>query len=76
MKKRLGEGGKMLINFDKKLYSFKAVKSAVKEYQNLADFDLKQKSKYIQVRLKNINKEVRPIIKDEFCNYILSLMKS
>ncbi len=66
----------MIISFSKNLYNLKAVKSAIKEYQNLADFNLRQKGNYIQVELKNIDKEVRQIIKDEFCNYVIFLMKS
>jgi len=64
-------GKRILINFDKKLYKLKAVKSAIKEYQKLADFNLRQKGNYFQVELKNIDKGVKQIIKDEFCNYVL-----
>jgi len=61
----------MLISFSKKLYKIKAIKLAIKEYQNLANFSLEQKGNYIQVELKDIDKEVEQIIKDEFCNYVL-----
>jgi hypothetical protein len=64
------------ISFNKDLYPLKAIKAAIKEYQELADFSLKKKEGYIQVELKNINKGFKPIIKDEFCNYVLFLMKS
>lgn len=66
----------MLIKFDKKLYSLKAVKSAVKKYRDLADFDLKQRKNCIEVNLGNIDKDVINAIKDEFCNYVLYSMKS
>lgn len=62
---------RILINFDKKLYPLKAIKLAIKEYQKLANFNLVQNKKYIQVELKNIDKDVKEIIKDEFCNYVL-----
>lgn len=65
----------MLIRFDKKLYSLKAVKSAIKKYRNLADFGLKQKKNRIEVNLENIDKDVNNVIKDEFCNYVLYSMK-
>lgn len=61
----------MLISFNKKLYKLKAIKLAIKEYRNLANFNLKQKGNYIQVELKDIDKEVKQVIKDEFCNYVL-----
>lgn len=76
MSKNSDETEKIIIKFNKNLYNLKAIKSAIKEYQKLADFNLSQKGNYIQVELKNIDKEIRQIIKDEFCNYILSLMKS
>ena len=63
------------INFNKNLYQLKAIKAAIKEYQELADFNLKKKRDYIQVELKNIDRDLKGIIKDEFCNYVLSLMK-
>jgi len=75
MKGKSANPENILISFDKKLYNLKAIKLAIKEYQNLANFSFRQKNNYIQVELKNIDKEVRPIIKDEFCNYVLSLMR-
>lgn len=76
MSKNSDKTEKIIIKFNKNLYNLKAIKSAIKEYQKLADFNLSQKGNYIQVELKNIDKEIRQIIEDEFCNYILSLMKS
>lgn len=65
----------IFIIFNKRLYKIKAIKLAIKEYQNLANFSFKQKENYIYVKLENIDKEVKKIIKDEFCNYVLFLMK-
>lgn len=66
----------MLIKFDKKIYKVRAIKLAIKEYRNLADFSLRQKKDCIEVEIKNIDKDIKDIIKDEFCNYVLFLMKS
>ena len=66
----------MSINFNKKLYTLKAIKSAIKAYKGLAKFSLKDKKKYIIVDLKNIDKDVQPVIKDEFCNYVLAELRS
>lgn len=66
----------MVIKFNKKIYSLKAIKLAIKDYQELADFNLEKKGKYIQVKLTKIDKEFKSVIKEEFCNYILSLMKT
>jgi hypothetical protein len=65
----------MLVKFDKKLYSLKAVKSAAKKYRHLADFGLKQRKNRLEVSLKNIDQDVAEVIKDEFCNYVLYSMK-
>ncbi|MBU1137090.1 HxsD-like protein [Patescibacteria group bacterium] len=65
----------MIIKFSSKIYDLKAVKLTTKAYQGLADFKISQLKNYINVELKNINKDVKDIIKDEFCNYVLSLMK-
>ena len=75
-KKQSEKKENILIDFNKNLYNLKAIKSAIKEYQNLADFDLRQRGNCIQVELNNIDKNVRKIIKDEFCNYVFFLMKS
>ena len=62
---------KILINFNKKIYPLKAVKLAIKEYQKLANFILREKKSYLQVELRDIDKDVVKIIKDEFCNHVL-----
>ena len=66
----------ILINFNKNLYNLKAIKLAIKEYSNLADFSFKKTENYIQVEISNIDKRIEKIIKDEFCNYVFFLMKS
>lgn len=66
----------MLIKFDKKLYKLQAVKSAVKDYQDLAAFKVSSNKGYIQVEFKATGKENNQLIKDEFCNYVFSLMKT
>ncbi len=65
----------MFIKFNKALYKTRAIKSAIKEYGNLAEFSLEQKGQYIVVEFKNIDKDVKNIIKDEFCNYVLSQLR-
>ncbi|MBL7154902.1 MAG: hypothetical protein ISS88_00130 [Candidatus Portnoybacteria bacterium] len=71
MSKRQDRTGKIIVKFNKNLYNLRAIKLAIKEYQNLANFSLRQKRKYFQVELRNIDKEVKQIIRDEFCNYVL-----
>lgn len=63
----------MVIKFDKKIYKLKAVKLAIRDYKELADFVLKTKGDYFEVELKNIDPDVKNIIQDEFCNYVLGI---
>jgi len=65
----------MIINFNKKFYNLRAIKRTVKAYQNLAEFDIKEKKEYIKVKINKIDKEVKDIIKDEFCNYALAISR-
>lgn len=67
------KSSKILISFDKKIYTLKAVKGAVKEFKPWADFELRQKDKKIQVELKNLEADIQEKLKDEFCNYVLFL---
>lgn len=63
------------LNLNKKLYKIKAIKIAIRDFSHLADFDIKKELDYYIVKMKNINKEAADVIIDEFCNYVLYLMK-
>jgi len=76
VEKQLKKEEHILINFNKNLYNLKAIRLAIKKYQDLAGFSFKKTKNYIQVELSNIDRSVRKIIKDEFCNYVFFLMKS
>lgn len=65
----------MIISFNKNFYNLKAVKNTVEAYKALADFDIKTNKKVIALKASNIDKEVKSMLKDEFCNYVLSEMK-
>jgi hypothetical protein len=60
------------VSFSKKLYPPEAVKIAIKTYKNLADFQIEENEKYIEVKIKN----AKPNINDEFCNYVLAVIKN
>ena len=62
------------IKFNKKIYTLEAVKKAVAEFKNLADFGLKEAGNYIEVKIDKIDKGVKNILPDEFANYVLGLM--
>lgn len=65
----------MIITFSKTFYNLKAINSAIKEYANLGKFNVSDKKNEIAVTIKNIDKDVEDVLKDEFCNYVLALMK-
>jgi len=67
---------KIIINFNKNFYNFKAVKNAIKAYKKLANFRIEDDKGYIKVEIKCIGKEVENLIRDEFSNYVLSEMKN
>jgi hypothetical protein len=65
----------MTINFNKNIYPLKAIEKTVQAYKNLAKFKTIEKGDYYVTEITNIEKDVENIIKDEFCNYVLSQIK-
>jgi hypothetical protein len=64
----------MNIRFNGIFYPPAAVKRAIRDYKGLADFAYREKSGYALVWIKNIrDKELKPLFRREFCNYVLSL---
>jgi len=66
----------MVINFNRSFYNLKSVKKAIQSYKGLADFDINADKKNIKVNLRKINPESKDVIKGEFSNYVLGLMKN
>ena len=66
----------MTINFNRSFYNLGSVKKAIQDYKGLADFDIEIGKKNIKVNLKNIDPVSKKVIKEEFCNYVLGLMKN
>lgn len=65
----------MEIKFDNFLYTLFAIKKAIQDYKTLADFSYEEKKNCIIVRINNIKeKELKPLFKQEFSNYVLSLV--
>jgi len=65
----------MIISFNKDIYPLIAIKKTVLAYKNLAKFKIIEKNEYFLTELTDIKKEVESVIKDEFCNYVLSQVK-
>jgi len=66
----------MTINFNKNFYNLESIKKTIRVYKKLADFDIKFTKKRVKVGLKNIDLESKKLIKHEFCNHVLGLMKN
>ena len=54
----------MMINFNKKIYSLKSIKKAMKDYSHLADFKIGQKKNYFLVKITKIKPELKDIFQD------------
>jgi len=65
----------MTLNFNKKFYNLKTIEKAIKAYRRLADFKVEENKNRIKVRIRNMDKEIKKILSDEFCNYVLAEMK-
>jgi len=75
MKKKKNQN-KIIINFNKNFYNLGAIKDAIKAYEKSANFMIENNKEYIEVTIECIDKEVESLIKDEFCNYVLSEIKN
>ncbi|MBD3359211.1 MAG: hypothetical protein GF365_00675 [Candidatus Buchananbacteria bacterium] len=63
-----------IIKFNKKIYRPEAIKQAINDFKNLANFKLKENSDYIEIKINKIDQDYKDILKDEFANYALGLM--
>ena len=66
----------MTIKFNKNFYNIEAVKKSVRAFEKLADFEIKEKKNFIEVTIKNIDKDFKEILSDEFSNYVLAETKN
>ena len=64
----------MTVNFNKKIYPQKVIKKAVKDYKELAEFEMKIEKGYFRLKIKNINPAIKSLFKDEFANYVLGII--
>lgn len=63
------------IRFNTKIYKKGAIEEAISVYSHLAKFKVKDKKDYIEVKIEDIDSEVKGILSDEFSNYVLGLTK-
>ncbi len=61
--------------FSKKLYKTAAIKDSIEAYGEVADFSVVRSGDSIEVEIKNVDDDLKGIIKDEFCNHVLAGMQ-
>jgi len=66
----------MIIKFNKNFYNLEAVKRGIGAYKKLADFNINEKRDFIEITIKNIDKDFKDILLDEFSNYVLAETKN
>jgi hypothetical protein len=66
----------MMISFSKKFYNLTAIENSIRAYAGLAAFNVEKNKRNFVTKVSNIDKEVKNIFRDEFCNYVLSEMKN
>lgn len=64
------------IKFHKKLYTAAAIKRALADFKDLADFKMAAEPGYYSVEIKNSRDYPAETIKDELGNYVLQLMRT
>ena len=62
----------MAVFFNKKIYSISAINRAAKVYKEIAILKIVDNKNKIKVQIKSKDKEIKNILTDEFCNYVLS----
>lgn len=63
----------MVIKYNKNIYKLSLIKRAIKDFDQLAEFKIKNTSEYISVDITNIKNNLDDNFRDEFSNYVLSL---
>ena len=66
----------MTIKFNKNFYNIEAIKKGITAYKKLADFEIKEKKNFVEVTIKNIDKDFKNVLTDEFSNYVLAKTKN
>lgn len=62
------------MQFNKSIYKLDAIKSTAKVFGKVASLRLSENKHYYVVEIDGVSPEEKKILKDEFCNYLLSAM--
>lgn len=64
------------LKFNEAIYTLKSVQESAKAYAGLAQFEIKKQKPYIRVAMKNNSSISDTMLKDEFSNFVLSMLKT
>lgn len=70
-----GKKSMLSLKLNKSLYHLAAIKKAIKAYAHLADISLVKLKNYYLVKFNSVDTQIKVVLKDEFCNYMLALGK-
>jgi hypothetical protein len=65
---------KKSMQFNKDIYKHKAIESTMRAFGKIASFGFSENERYYIVKIEKSHSEIRDVLKDEFCNYVLSVM--
>ena len=63
------------IKFNKKIYPYKYILKAIKDFEKTADFKTVAAGNYICVTITGFNPGIREKLEGEFCNYLFHLCR-
>jgi hypothetical protein len=63
-----------IMQFNKNIYKRKAIESTMRAFRKVSSFVFSENDKYYIVKIEKSLPEVKYVLKDEFCNYVLSAM--
>jgi hypothetical protein len=60
------------MQFNKNIYKREAIESTIRAFRKIATFRFSENEHYYIVKIEKSLHETRNILKDEFCNYVIS----
>lgn len=63
------------INFNKKIYTKKAIEKSIEAFSHLARFRVSPSAGHFVVSADAVDEDVKDVFKDEFCDFVLAELK-
>jgi hypothetical protein len=62
------------IKFNKQIYNRSSIVCAMKAFKKVASFKLSGNRSYYIVKISKVSSDAKNLVRDEFCNYVISAM--